>query len=382
MQTLKIKGGILKFCFIAAISAFLFCSEFDNSLTPDENNETKTTARYVNHIGQQIVCGTPLEVTLWAGQNIDVGTVNILNTDEGYLHIFAFLTGDWYAVESHLHLASDPSEFPMTNAGNPKIGNFDYKTEYDPATQMIHYSFVLDSIGFEIGDLLYAALHIVVQKEVEGEIVQTETSWSEGPGFPGNSWAMYMVYEVQDCEPPDDTTTTDTLKFRTQTQGGWGTIAHGNNPGTYRDANFTAAFPQGLTIGRMSGRYAKFTSSLAIQNFLPQGGTPNYLFGTYINPFTTSAGVLGGQVTALTLSIVFDEYDPDFGEAPELLKDLKVADISSPFYGMTVMAILDIANDFLSTGTGPYSAAAINNVVSKINENFVDGTHDNGFLEL
>src|SRR3989344_5045106 len=31
----------------------------------------------------------------------------------------------------------------------------------------------------------------------------------------------------------------------TYTQGGWGTKASGNNPGTYRDENFSAAFPSG-----------------------------------------------------------------------------------------------------------------------------------------
>ncbi len=382
MPNLITKGGILKFCFLIAVSLALFCSEFDSSITPENENPTSNNTRYHDQIGQQIVCGTPLETTLWAGQHIDVGTVNILNTDDGFLHVFAFLTGDWYAIESQLHLANDPSEFPMTPKGNPKIGNFDYKLEYDPPTQMVHYEFLLDSLGFEEGDIFYTALHITVQRIVNDQGIQTETAWPEGPEFPGNSWAMYMMYEVQECEPPDDSTDIDTLKFRTQTQGGWGTVAHGNNPGVYRDANFSLAFPQGLVIGRTSGRYAQFNSSLAIQNFLPQGGTPNYLFGTYINPFTTSAGVLGGQVTALTLSVVFDEYDPDFGEAPELLKNLKVADETNPFYNMTVMDVLNYANDFLSTGTGPFSATEINMTVSKINENFVDGTHDNGFLKL
>jgi hypothetical protein len=37
--------------------------------------------------------------------------------------------------------------------------------------------------------------------------------------------------------------------FRTQTQGGWGSDAAGDNPGAYCDAYFGEAFPEGLVIG-------------------------------------------------------------------------------------------------------------------------------------
>lgn len=36
--------------------------------------------------------------------------------------------------------------------------------------------------------------------------------------------------------------------FKTFTIGGWGTQCSGGNTGCYRDANFAAAFPNGLTI--------------------------------------------------------------------------------------------------------------------------------------
>ena len=66
-------------------------------------------------------------------------------------------------------------------------------------------------------------------------------------------------------------------QFCTFTQGGWGTRPHGGNPGTIRDAHFAQVFPNGLYLGlpqdTASGKfYLRFTTSLAVQNGLPQGG--------------------------------------------------------------------------------------------------------------
>ncbi|MHA1483248.1 MAG: hypothetical protein ACTSQA_07420 [Candidatus Heimdallarchaeaceae archaeon] len=92
--------------------------------------------------------------------------------------------------------------------------------------------------------------------------------------------------------------------FRTQTQGGWGTSAKGNNPGVYRDANFDSAFPNGLTVGDgTSGYYAHFTSSISIKNFLPAKKTSAPFSKNHDNPTKTEAGILAGQVVALTLNI-------------------------------------------------------------------------------
>lgn len=373
------KGSILKFCFLSAVILSLFCSEFDKSITP-ENEMSSSQRSYNEFISQQAVCGTPFESKLIAGQIDTMGVVSIFNTPDGYLHIMAFLNDNWYAIESQLHITKDSTTFPMTPSGNPKIGNFAYQQNYDPAVQVIHYTFALEDLNCEIDDLIYFAFHITVIKTQDGHLIQTETAWPVGIEFPGNSWAMYSRFTIQSCDDPDDST--ETAEFRTQTQGGWGTVAHGNNPGTYRNSNFAEAFPNGLIIGLVSGNHALFSTTKSIENFLPQGKTPSFLMESYTDPLSTSAGVLGGQVTALSLSVGFDLFDPDFGESETNLRDLKVADTESTFYGMTVAQILEIANAFLSSGTGTYSATQINEVVSKINENYVDGKKDNGFLEL
>ncbi|MFY0673789.1 MAG: T9SS type A sorting domain-containing protein [Bacteroidia bacterium] len=170
--------------------------------------------------------------------------------------------------------------------------------------------------------------------------------------------------------------------FRTQTQGGWGTSCNGNNPGCYRDANFVTAFPSGLTIGCTGGNSATFTTSSAIQSFLPAGGSPGALSSNAINATSTSAGVLAGQLVALSLSVGFDAADPSFGSSPASLSNLKIIANGSPFDGMTVGEFLVIANEVIGGCNTSYSFSDVNDIASMINENFVDGTTNKGDLEI
>ena len=206
--------------------------------------------------------------------------------------------------------------------------------------------------------------------------IKEETAWGNGFDFPGKNWAMYFEYTVQPCPPigiePGD--------FRTQTQGGWGTGCSGDNPGCYRNANFGTCFDNELIVG--CDYTALFTSSQAIENFLPAGGTPLSFNQDHEDPMSTEAGVLAGQVVALTLSVGFDLCDADFGASDINLKDLIVDEPVSPFYNMTVEEVLEEANNFLGDCESTFTASDINDCVSKINENFVDGTVVGDFLRL
>ncbi|MCU4166637.1 hypothetical protein [Carboxylicivirga caseinilyticus] len=163
-----------------------------------------------------------------------------------------------------------------------------------------------------------------------------------------------------ECEP-----------FRTQTPGGWGAPASGNNPGMYRDLNFDNAFPNGLVVG---GDYTlTLTSAAAVEAFLPSGGKPLPLMQDYIDPNSkTLKNTFAGHVVALTLSTVFDAYDENFSAANEDLGDLIIAD-GSVFDGMTVQDILDEANVVLGGGASSYSVSQLSELLTKINEYYVDG---------
>ena len=232
--------------------------------------------------------------------------------------------------------------------------------------------------GYSAGNILYIATHAVVKQfDDNGEVTQEETAWGDGDGFPGKNWSMYFQYEIQSCDP----VTMKPGDFRTQTQGGWGTKANGNNPGAYRDANFDAAFPNGVVVGSTDGYTLTFTSSKAIQNFLPEGGPAAALDESETNPVKVK-NVLAGQVTALTLSVGFDAYDADFGASPLNLTDLLVADELNPFYGMNVRQVLDEGNKVLGGVASDYTPSQVNDAISRINENFVDGLMMGEFLML
>lgn len=319
-------------------------------------------------------CGTPKVVEFLAGQHINVGSITVGN-DKDNLYVIYKTTGDWYMNQTHLYVGSLEG-LPKNKSGNPIPGQFPYKTTHTPRVQEFTYEIPLSSLT---PCFVVAAHAEVVKLDGSGNVIQSETGWGNGtPINPKGNWGTYFDYCVQYCPPPPQPCVIEPGAFRTQTQGGWGTKAEGNNPGTYRDANFAGAFPLGLTVG--STYTLKLTSSQAVQTFLPQGGSPGSLITNYLNPTSTSAGVFAGQVVALTLSVTFDLYDLNFGTSLTNLKDLKIADPSSPFVGWTVQQLLVEANKVLGGQSSSYTASQLNDAVSKVNENFVDGTFVGTFL--
>ncbi len=173
-------------------------------------------------------------------------------------------------------------------------------------------------------------------------------------------------YTPQDC---------DTRGFTTFTQGGWGSPSN-SAPGKLRDMYFSTVFPAGLTVG--GTKTLTLTSASAVKNFLPQGGTAYKLTSNYTDPTTTSAGVLAGQVVALTLNVQFDAAGY-LGTNSTNLGDLSI--VGGAFAGMTVNQFLTIANQVLSGDLTTYSYSDVNDAATAINENFDNGTADNGYLD-
>ncbi|HYV92054.1 MAG TPA: T9SS type A sorting domain-containing protein [Chitinophagales bacterium] len=168
------------------------------------------------------------------------------------------------------------------------------------------------------------------------------------------------------------------LKSYTITQGGWGANANGNNPGTYCNANFPGAFPNGLTLG-CGSNWLYLTTSLAVQAFLPSGGTAAPLTQSYTNPGSSLSNTLAGQVTALALNVGFDNYDATFASATSMhLQDMYVK--SGTFTGWTVLQVLNESKKKLGGCTSSYTAAQLNTACTSINQNYDGGTHDYGFL--
>ena len=167
-----------------------------------------------------------------------------------------------------------------------------------------------------------------------------------------------------------------TVNYTTFTQGGWGAPPSGNNPGAKLAKNFLTVYPAAFVqIG--GTKYAKFTSAKAIQNYLPAGGTPGRLAATVTNPLTTAAGVLAGQVLALKLNVDFSNK----AITQAGLASLRVK-AGLPLAGQTVTQVLAVANAVLGGAALPsgVSLSQLNELVDGINNNFDNGTVNNGVL--
>ena len=86
--------------------------------------------------GQQTAC-----VTLYAGQDIDAGTVCYEIIGDNLLVTYS-TTGGWELTEAHFWSGCAADGYPSTPKGNPKIGNFPYNA--GDITGATVYSFSVD----------------------------------------------------------------------------------------------------------------------------------------------------------------------------------------------------------------------------------------------
>jgi len=221
---------------------------------------------------------------------------------------------------------------------------------------------------------------------IEGGTSPFTILWSNGLPFQyvsGLSNGSYSVTlsDVNGCAVTkyidvDCTKKEEDCQLRTQTMGGWGAKPAGNNPARYMTNNFAAAFPNGLTIG--CENTLTLTNALAVTNFLPSGTTPRALNSTYTNPGQTYRNVLAGQLVALTLSVGFDNINPNFGASTTFLANA-VLNVG-PFAGWTVQELLNEANNFIGGCGSNYSASDLNTALDMVNNNWVGGNTNAGFL--
>jgi len=188
------------------------------------------------------------------------------------------------------------------------------------------------------------------------------------------------------------------------TQGGWGTDCAGGNPGCRRDKSFDSLFPSGLSIGDPDGIDGDgdfallFTSSQAVNDFLPAKKGPGILDGDQTDPADSSAGEFAGQLLAATLNVAFD--DAGLLDDCKARTDLKLGDlvltggVDADLIGWSVRDLIGLANAVISgsLGSGPFdidgdtnpdvTVSDISDALDVVNQNFDNGTQNNGNLGL
>lgn len=168
---------------------------------------------------------------------------------------------------------------------------------------------------------------------------------------------------------------TTTCGGRTQTQGGWGAVPNGYNPGTYLHAHFVAAFPTGLTIG--CTKTFKLTSAQAVTDFLPSGSTAKALSKSMIDSVAYK-NVFAGQLVTATLSVGFDYENANFSPASITLDNQIIQ--AGPFAGKTVGFLISEANKKIGGCASVYSFSQLNDALDSVNNNYDDGTVNKGYL--
>lgn len=330
-------------------------------------------------------CGEHQVETLWAAGTTDVGIVTVAN-DCNYLYVKYSMAADWRILKGRVHVGADVTDYPKQPDLTPLLAEFDYGFDAPEGEAFEQYTVEIPftDLGLEHGDCgtpFYVFAWGYVAEIDDGGGVITETAAWAGTGMnqtESPQWMYYIEYQLQCCDQWVG------CEFRTQSQGGWGTVCHGQNPGCYRDEWFDIAFPEGdgyLTIGCGDGYTMTFTSSQAVQEFLPSGGKPGPLEFNYVNPTgKTEAGVLASQVLALALTLGFDSTDPDFCSSEELLVDLVICNTGTAFDCWAVGDLFDEANVVLGGCESEYRPGEIADALAMVNENYVDGKVDLGFL--
>jgi len=205
--------------------------------------------------------------------------------------------------------------------------------------------------------------------------------FTPAPNFVGTATFTYTISDGQGGTATANVTVTITAPvsctstgFLTYSQGGWG---NGGAPGQFLAAKFAQVYPQGFVIIGQ-GKTLKFTSSNAIQTFLPAGGSPAVLTTSSVNPSKSSAGVFAGQLLALRLAVDFSAA----GATKRGLGDLVM--LSGPLAGSTVNQILALANTVIGGQTSALpsgvTVAALSGILDTLNLNYHEGTANNGLL--
>lgn len=223
-----------------------------------------------------------------------------------------------------------------------------------------------------------------------GDTFSATRTWVADDGC-GNTNTCAQTITVVDTTPPVITCPTNVIveceqmesgctngQFCTYGQGGWGSKANddGMNPGTILSNNYTTIYPGGVVEVGIPGAGAfsmKFTSSTAIETYIPAGMMPKALTNDHVNPTTTESGVFGGQVLALQLNVDFSFAGITPGGTNCSFGDLVFADPTSPLFGKTVREILAIANHALGgsnvSGYG-VTIGNLNTLANNLNDSF------------
>ncbi|MEJ7611868.1 MAG: hypothetical protein WKF88_11885 [Ferruginibacter sp.] len=179
------------FILIAGASLFLnSCKKEQTELTAPAAVINSTTPSPVSgRVANPEVCEKI--VTLYAGQTINAGEVTVTR-DADFIYVTYTTANGWLLTQTHLFVGECGS-IPVTGSGNPRPGQFPYKTTHNKITSFT-YTVPVSKLGAD-GCGCIAAHAVVVKLNAAGQVIQTETGWGDGPRInPTGNWATRFDY--------------------------------------------------------------------------------------------------------------------------------------------------------------------------------------------
>jgi hypothetical protein len=140
--------------------------------------------------------------TLWAGKNINIGTVTYgLDENANFYVTYNVTASGWKIAETHLY-AGDKANMPLNRPGRPKIGLFPYHHEHHPKVTTFTYRIPLTSLPPCASPGFIVAAHAIVYHPGHYKCGQTESAWAEGNyTFSDKGWGWYDSYYY---DPPQE----------------------------------------------------------------------------------------------------------------------------------------------------------------------------------
>lgn len=367
------KAMLLRSSLALLLGAAIFSScRKDMNSTPDQPGEIASA------VVVPPTCGNAVTRVLEDLGGANSGSIQVSNDANNYYIKISETVAD-YKIGTVKLIYGDEEHVASRLRGIIQCGlvaptDVDMTVNYLPEQEEVLITIPVASISLECF-FIHARVTLVKRDPNSGVVYYSYDIWNDGTANASqNPCQEYFQYCRQQCPPPPPG---DCGQLRTQTPGGWGAEPNGNNPGTYLHANFDAAFPNDLKVGCAGGYTITLTNAQAITNLLPTGGQAGVLKASATDPAQLK-NVLVGHIVALTLSTRFDVVDANFGQAGINLSDMVIG--SGPFATKTVSQFLAIANNVLGGCSSAYTPQQVNQTASLINENYVDGTVNNGFL--
>jgi len=225
--------------------------------------------------------------TLYAGQNIDVGNVEVWN-DTVNLYVKYVADDPWCLTETHLHVATSLGVIPQKN-GNPIPGKFDYKDEHDCVADC---TYTIPLAGPDVK--LFIAAHAVVERTETGTFMP-ELTWQRSlepdstlffPGY-GATWTPTEAFAIP--LDPNQTVWDNGLYFNNLVpiDHEWASWEYAyNNGGSYdgysdlRRFHATFTVPAGYTVTGGSLYAPHFTNGIPINDniYIFLNGSDNLIF--------------------------------------------------------------------------------------------------------